>query len=56
MIKNLVTLFFSSSIFLTKTLSLYIFADSVEAIAAIDLSDPLESSLADPAVSAEIIV
>ena len=53
---NTIFFTFSSSIFFANTLSLYILAESVEAIAAIDLSLPLESSLADPAVSAEIIV
>ena len=32
------------------------FAESTEAIAAIELSFPLDNSLAEPAVSAEIIV
>ena len=56
MIKNLVTLFASSSIFFSKISRSYIFAESFDAIAAIDLSLLFESSLAEPAVSAEIIV
>ena len=41
--------------FFCKIFKLYIFAESSEAMAAIDLSFPSAKSLADPAVSAEII-
>jgi len=54
-IKKRVTFPFSSSIFFSKIFKLYILAESSDAIAAIVLSLPSAKSLADPAVSAEII-
>ena len=41
--------------FFSKIFNLYVLAESSDAIAAIDLSLPSAKSLADPAVSAEII-
>ena len=45
----------SSSIFFLSIFKLYILAESSDAIAALDLSFPSAKSLAEPAVSTEII-